>query len=142
MSTLAHGGGSAPTPPVVVTATLSKSAVFSLAESWLVTASPKREPVASEAVVLPTTCHTDPSAEMDAVNVDPERESFSQVGSDRCAPPIHRVADPVVVRDMNSMSPVGRMSRMTFAAFAAADSRTITPAFAYGFVFARAVPRA
>src|SRR5438045_9734882 len=100
MSTLAHGGGSAPTPPVVVTATLSKSAVFSLAESWLVTASPKRERVASDAVVLPTTCHADPSAEMDAVNVEPTRESFSQVGSDCFAPPIHSVAEPVAARGM------------------------------------------
>src|SRR5580765_2398180 len=36
---------------------------------------------------------------------------------------------------MNSMAPLGRTSRITWAEFAAVDARNITPALANGFVF-------
>ena len=73
----------------------------------------------------------------------PERPALT-VGSPKLLSPRETRARyaPVLLRVMNSTSPVGRTSRITCAAFAAVDSRIITPAFAYGCVFARLTTRA
>src|SRR6266513_4246420 len=92
---------------------------------------------AADTFVAPTVCHDDPSDDTNAVTVDPARASFSQAGGDCREPVMYLVAVPVDARDVNSMSPVGRTSRITFAAFEAADSRIITPAFANMFVLER-----
>ena len=49
---------------------------------------------------------------------------------------------PAVDRVMNSMPPLGRTSRITWAAFAVSASRSMTPAFAYWFVFCSPLIRA
>ena len=63
-----------------VTDTLSNVDVFSTDVLWLVTSSPMTALDASDAVVLPTVRQVDPSAETDPVNVDPDRDNFSQAG--------------------------------------------------------------
>src|SRR5262252_936346 len=52
------------------------------------------------------------------------------------------VEPPVAVRVMNSTSPVGRTSRMTWAEPGSSESRIITPAFANVFVGVVLVTRA
>src|SRR5579871_5336028 len=95
-----------------------------------------------EIVVDPTCDHVTPSADVDAITVEPLRVSCNQTGAACEAPASQLVAPPVVERVMNSMSPVGRTSRMTCAEFAAVVARSMMPALANVFVFWMPVTRA
>src|SRR5580765_6028193 len=129
-------------PLVVVTATESNVDVFSCDVLWLVTASPTLAPDPSEALVLPTVVHVEPSAETEPVTVEPDRTSLSHTGAGSLAPASQAVDPPSLVRAMNSMLPPGVTSRMTFAAFAASELRNIRPAFAFTLVFCMLATRA
>src|SRR5206468_3629931 len=124
------------------TATLSKVDAFRTVASWLVTTRPMTAFAATESVVLPTVRQSDPSAEIDPTIVDPDRVSFSQVGRACEALLSHDVTALVDGRVMNSIWLAGSTSSITCAAFAASDSRLITPAFAFAFVFCKFVTRA
>ena len=91
---------------------------------------------AIDSVVVPTVVHEEPLDETEPVTVDPERTSLSHVGvgGDCDAPESQAVDPPGVDRVMNSMLPLGLSARMTCAAFAASDSRSMTPALAKPFV--------
>src|SRR5438876_1175893 len=127
--------------PSAVTVTPSNVAVFRIVASWLVTTRPISA-FAAVSVDVPTVCHVTPSLDTDPVTLGPLRTNFTHVGADCGALANQVVAAPVPLRVMNSTPPVGRTSSTTCAAFAAADSRIITPAFANGCVFARLTNRA
>src|SRR6184192_3807329 len=128
--------------PPVVSATLSNVALLSTRGSWLVTARPARTLPPTDSVAFPTVVQFWPSAETAPVIVDPTRVNLSQAGEGCIMLAIQIVGTPVFDRAMNSISPVGRRSRMTCGASAAADPRIITPAFAYVFVLVRFATRA
>src|SRR5262249_40407563 len=127
MTMFGAGGGGGPDPPTV---TLSNVEVFSVDVSMLVTASPIVAFGEMPVVTLPTVVHEEPSPDTDPVTVLPLRESRSHAGTGRVAPARYVVSPPIDERVMNSMLPSGRKSRMTCAAFAAVDCRSMTPAFA------------
>src|SRR5512140_163307 len=118
MSSLVHGAGSA-LFETDVTGRLSNVDVVSCDVSWLVTASPAPIIVVVEKTgteVLPIGDHVDPSDETAASTCCPVRVSRSHTGAGADRPAMNVVLAPWLVRAMNSISPVGRTSRITFAA--------------------------
>src|SRR5438445_11604787 len=83
-SWLVHGAGTVP-PPVgggadaALTRTLSNVAVFSLVVSWLVTARPMVG-VAADSVVDPSASQVAPFADVNALIVEPLRDTFNHTG--------------------------------------------------------------
>src|SRR5215471_18768232 len=125
-------------PPLdAVTATESNVAVLIWDVSWLVTIRPTLTLAGSVMVVLPTAVHVSPSLDTEPVIVEPERTSFSHVGTGSVAPASHDVWPPFVDRVMNSMLPPGWASRMTCADPAVRSPRNISPALALLLVFVR-----
>ena len=132
------GEGEAGAPggdPAVDTATESNVDVLSVDVSTLLTIRPARMVDGKVIVVEPTCVHAEPSVETDPVTVDPLIDSFNHTGAACTAPESQLVLPPSAERVMNSMSPVGRRSRMTCCEFAATDPRSMIPAFANEFVF-------
>src|ERR1700730_11384520 len=134
-----------------VMATLSNVDVFSIDGSWLVTTRPAwRDPSpayisAKFGSVLPSQLHCRPSVGTNPlIVVAPDHASFNQTGI--CwDPPARNVVDcPSLDRVMNSISPVGRTSRMTWASDhpPRPPRRMSIPALANGFVFCTPVTRA
>ncbi len=80
---------------------------------WLVTTRPTLAVVPSVTLVLPTVVHVEPSADTKPVTVEPDRTSFSHVGTGSDAPASQAVEPPSLVRVMNSMLPPGWASMMT-----------------------------
>src|SRR3954466_15535474 len=110
----------APDGATAITVKLSNVEVFNALLSWLVTARPTRlGPVGKE--VLPTAAQDWPSFDTDAVTVDPVRTSRSHTGVACMVPPRYVVVPASAPRVMNSISPLGRRSRMTSAASAASE---------------------
>ncbi|HUP70653.1 MAG TPA: hypothetical protein VM142_12690, partial [Acidimicrobiales bacterium] len=108
--------------------------MFSTFVSWLVTTRPTRAELAIASVVVPTVVQLLPFDETKPVTVDPERTSFNHAGVGWDVLASQSVDPPFVERVMNSMLPPGFKSRITCAAFAAVDARSITPALAYELV--------
>ena len=86
-------------------------------------------------LMLPTCRHARPSVETEPTTVVPMRDIFNHAGNVTVVPARYVVAAPVAVRVMNSTFPDGSTSRMTCAAAAAVDSRSMTPALADALVF-------
>src|SRR5262249_43961213 len=138
---VAAGGGGGGCEPLV-TVTLSNVDLFSVLAATLQTTRPATALVPMLSVVLPTVVHVLPSADTAPVTVLPLRVRRIHAGGVLNAVARNVVSAPALDRIMNSRSPVGRTSRMTWAALAAVDSRIITPAFANVFVFCMLVSRA
>src|SRR4051794_7085106 len=119
------GGGGGGGPEGVVTATLSNVDVLSVFTSWLGTRSPINADVGIVVVVLPTVVQVDPFEGSEPVTGSPDRTSLSHAGVGCVAPASHEVEPFVAERAMNSIVPSGRTSRMTCAAPAAVDPRSI-----------------
>src|SRR5581483_2569630 len=111
-----------------------KVAVFSVLLSCDVTAKPTST-LASRASVNCANCvHVVPSDEARAVNVLPLRTSLSQYGAVTHGPLWIAVDPPAVARSCAFIPAPGVMNAKTLRAFAAVDSRIITPAFAQPLV--------
>ena len=121
--------------PDDVTVTESNVDVLSVDVSWLLTTRPALIADGNEIVVEPTGFHVLPSAETEALTVEPVRTSFNHTGAASAALASQLVLPPLVDRVMNSMSPVGRTSRMTCCELDATEARSMIPALANEFVF-------
>src|SRR4051812_647352 len=109
---------------------LSNVAVFSAAVLCDDTARPTYTVLPMPIVVTPTCVHVTPSADRYDVIVVPARTSFTHTGA--LMPAFDVLVDPpaVVVRRMKLTPFSGVTKRLACLAFAASDSRIMTPAFA------------
>src|SRR5581483_4803472 len=134
----AQGLGRPPVPPPVVSAetvTLSTVAVADALVEWLVTATPTKTLAPIAMVSVPIVVHDAPSADSCAVSVLPLRTRRTQCGGAEADPLVLTDVLPVASRRWNATPFAAETSTSPCAAFAASDSRIITPAFDQALVF-------
>src|ERR687888_2052365 len=94
-SLVCHRAGNADGAGDVTTDTLSNIAEAACPTAWLVTATPTSRLPPHAIDCRPTSVHAAPSTDVDALTIDPARDSFSQRGAAPAAA-VDVVAPPVV----------------------------------------------
>ena len=84
-------------PVPAATTTPENVAVASAEIEWLVTANPKYAVLPMAIVLLPIAVHVVPSDELNALNSEPDRTSFTQYGAGCAGPAVCVLTPPIVI---------------------------------------------